>query len=81
MKKYNRYKQLNLLNIICNWHVSSLAAISGLIGYKTFKYSNLLYLWFQTFFYSKVFSLIFNKFNGDKKIKRSITFLTSLTAS
>ena len=61
-KKYNKYKQLNLLNIICNWHVSSFAIISGLLGHKSFKYSNLLFLWIQTLFYSITFSFIFNKF-------------------
>jgi hypothetical protein len=50
--KYKQYKELVLMNISCFWHVSSYALISGYIGYKSHKYSNLLYLWICVFFYS-----------------------------
>ena len=51
-QKYKQYKELVLMNISCFWHVSSYALISGYIGYKSIKYSNLLYLWICVFFYS-----------------------------
>ena len=51
-EKYRKYKELVLMNISCFWHVSSYALISGYIGYKSHKYSNLLYLWICAFFYS-----------------------------
>ena len=52
---FKKYKELYLLNIICNWHVSSFAILSGLLSNKSFRFSNLLYLWFQTIFYSIIF--------------------------
>ena len=62
-KKYNKYKELYLMNISCFWHVSSYALISGYIGYKTNKYSNLLYLWISVLFYSLGITYIFGKYN------------------
>lgn len=44
IKKYN-YKILIIMNICSFWHVNSYTLISGIIGYKTNKYSNLMYLW------------------------------------
>ena len=54
-----KYIKLNLLNILCFWHVSSFALISGIVGYKNYKYSNLIYLWICTLFYSVIIHLIF----------------------
>lgn len=54
-----KYIKLNLLNILSFWHVSSFALISGIVGYKNYKYSNLLYLWICVFFYSVLIHLIF----------------------
>jgi len=66
--KYNKYKELVLMNISCFWHVSSYALISGYIGYKSNKYSNLLYLWICTLFYSLSIKYFFDK----KNIKMNI---------
>lgn len=59
-RKYNNhYKTLDFIEICTFWHVCSYALISGIIGYKTTKYSNLIYLWFCVFFYSVgVFTLL-----------------------
>lgn len=46
LNKYNNYKILNFINICSFWHVNSFSLVSGIIGYKNNKYSNLLYLWF-----------------------------------
>ena len=51
-KYYNYYKTLDFIEICTFWHVCSYALISGIIGYKTTKYSNLIYLWFCVLFYS-----------------------------
>ena len=51
-KKYLQYKGLYKLNISFYWHVNTFIFISGYAGYKTTKYSNLLYLWFCVIFYS-----------------------------
>ena len=48
------YKELHLINISSFWHVGCYALISGIIGHKTCKYSNLLYLWVCTVFYSVI---------------------------
>ena len=67
--KYKKYKnQMNFILIICSWHVCGFALISGIVGYKSFKYSNLIYLWILVTFYSvaiyiyfKIFKLNTNK--------------------
>ena len=41
IQKYKKYKELKLINILCHWHVSSFALISGIVSYKTFKYSRI----------------------------------------
>ena len=52
-RKYNQYnRQLMLLHSFTAWNNDGFALISGIVGYKTNKYSNLLYLWITVFFYS-----------------------------
>lgn len=58
--KYKKYYQLNLLKISCMWHVSSFGIVSGLVGIKNPKFSNLLNLWILVVFYSFIFYFIFN---------------------
>lgn len=60
--KYSQYNQLSLMNIFSFWHVSSFALISGIVGYKTNKYSNLLFLWLCTLFYSIIIHSVFKIF-------------------
>ena len=60
IKKYNKYIELNLLYILSMWHVSSFGVISGLVGSKKNRYSNLLYLWIIVVFYSLVFYVKYN---------------------
>ena len=52
MIKYSQYDGLKLLNILGIWHVSSFGIVSGLVGIKTHKFSNLLHLWMVVVFYS-----------------------------
>ena len=61
-KKYRQYKELKLMNMLTFWHVSSYALISGCVGYKTNKYSNLLYLMLLVLFYSTGLTYFINKF-------------------
>ena len=50
---YPQYKrQLSFLHSFTDYHNDAFMLISGIIGYKTCKYSNLLYLWLTVFFYS-----------------------------
>lgn len=62
MKKYGKLKELNIIYAAFNWHISCFTFISGYVGYKTAKYSNLLYLWITTFFYSMGINIIFTLF-------------------
>jgi surface polysaccharide O-acyltransferase-like enzyme len=61
--KYQRYKGLKLFHIFFFWHNNGFAFISGFIGYKTHKYSNLLYLWACVSFYSVIIYLSYLKIN------------------
>ena len=62
-KKYPNYKnQLFLLHILTDWHNNGFILISGIVGYNSNKYSNLLYLWLTVFFYSFGIHLSFKIF-------------------
>ena len=53
LNKYSKYeKQIKIFNYALFWSIDGFALISGIVGYKTNKYSNLLYLWLEVFFYS-----------------------------
>ena len=49
-----KYKEIYILTIPGIWHVGSFGAISGIVGTKTHKFSNLFYLWIVVMFYSIV---------------------------
>ena len=52
-KYFPKYKrQITLWHILMDWHNDGFILLSGVVGYKSNKYSNLLYLWLTTFFYS-----------------------------
>ena len=68
IKKYNKYRGLTLMDIITFWHVSTYALISGFIGHKSNKYSNLIYLLFWTIFYTSNITFFFNKFRPEFKV-------------
>ena len=51
--KYYRYKKtLKSLYTYVFWHNNVYGLISGMVGYKSTKYSNLLYIWLCVVFYS-----------------------------
>ena len=53
LNKYQRYSnKIKILYTYIFWHVNSYAIISGIVGYKSTKYSNLLYLSLCIVFYS-----------------------------
>lgn len=68
--KYIKYKELELLTVLLMWHVSSFGIISGMIGNKTHKFSNLLYLWILVLFYTLIFYIIFNKIDPNVLIAK-----------
>ena len=56
-----KYKSVWCLESICMCSVNCFALISGVVGYKNYKFSNLIYLWFHIFFYSFVVGIIYSK--------------------
>ena len=48
--KYKR--QISLIHSMTDWKNNGFILISGVVGYKSHKYSNLLYLWLTVIFYS-----------------------------
>ena len=50
---FNKYERiLRLIQSFLSWNNNAFILISGIVGYKTNKYSNLLYLWLIVIFYS-----------------------------
>jgi hypothetical protein len=61
--KYNRYKnKLKSLYTYVFCHDNIYALISGIVGYKSTKYSNLLYIWLCVVFYSVSIRYYYLKF-------------------
>ena len=44
--KHLKFKQVYLLEILSFWPVNAFGLISGIIGYKKYKFSNIIYIWF-----------------------------------
>jgi len=71
---FHKYsKNLEILHILSFWHINGFALISGIIGNKSNKYSNLLYLWMQVVFYSVGIFLYFKIFSRDSLIYTDIS--------
>ena len=54
-----KYKQIYRLEAFSFWAVDAFGIISGIITYKRYKFSNMIYLWFEYFFYSVIMSIYF----------------------
>ena len=67
IQKFCKYKELILMEIIFFYNINTYALISGYIGYKSNKYSNLLYLWFWTVFYASSITFYLNRFRPEFK--------------
>jgi surface polysaccharide O-acyltransferase-like enzyme len=52
-----KFKPLWRLEAMSYFAVDCFGLISGIVGYKKYKFSNLIYIWINTFFYSSFFSL------------------------
>jgi hypothetical protein len=52
-----KYKPIWRLEALSFFAVDCYGLISGIVGYKKYKFSNLIYIWINTSFYSFVFSL------------------------
>jgi hypothetical protein len=70
LDKYQRYnKKIKILFTYIFWHVNTFGIISGIIGYKSTKYSNLLYLWLCAVFYSVSIHYYYLIYKHDFSIK------------
>ena len=49
---YKHERILRLIYSFIDWHNNAFLLISGIVGYKTNKYTNLFYLWLMVVFYS-----------------------------
>ena len=54
-----KYKQVYLLQVFSYWPVDTFGLISGIVGYKKYKFSNIIFLYSQYFFYSVISSFYF----------------------
>ena len=52
-----KFKSTWRLQAISYFPVDCFGLISGIVGYKKYKFSNLIYIWINTSFYSSIFSL------------------------
>ena len=68
-KKYKKYKnEIDKSYTFFFWHDNAFALISGVVGYKSTKYSNLLYLWLWVVFYSVGIHYYYLKYKQCSKI-------------
>ena len=66
--KYFRYKnEIRTLTFVF-WHNNAFTLIAGIVGYKSTKYSNLLYLWMCVVFYSLGIHYYFQRFISNVKV-------------
>lgn len=65
MKYPMHAKQLKILDILGFWHIDGFALLSGIVGYKSQSYANLLYLYLTVLFYSIAIYLYFKYMKKD----------------
>ena len=74
LNKYRHYPQFRFVSVLCSWHISVYCMISGIVGYKGHKYSNLFYLWFSVFFYSVGVTYMYKKFKPKINLYQTYEF-------
>jgi len=59
LKSYSsKYKSIWFLEILAYWAVNGFGLISGFVGFKKYRYSNLIYIWIEVLFYSILITII-----------------------
>ena len=53
-----KFEPIYRLEAFSYWPVDAFGLISGIVGYKKYKFKNMIYLWFIALFYSLFFSII-----------------------
>ena len=69
-----KFKSIWRLEALSYFAVDCFGLISGIVGYKKYKFSNLIYIWINTSFYSSIFSL-YLYFNNRTNFKYMILSL------
>lgn len=72
--EHPKYKQVYRLESFSFWPVDTFGLISGIIGYKKFKLFNILYIWFEYWFYSIFLSSYLFVKNLDSKKSLFLSF-------
>ena len=77
-KYFKRHERiLRLIYSFIIWHNNAFILISGIVGYKTNKYSNLLYLWLIVVFYSEGMYKYILQYEKGFRINQNINTLDS----
>jgi surface polysaccharide O-acyltransferase-like enzyme len=63
-----RFQSIWLSETMAYWGVNGFGIISGIVGHKRHKFSNLIFIWIETFFYSTTIS--FYNYIKYKTLKR-----------
>jgi len=74
-----KFKLIWRLEAIAYFPVDCFGLISGIVGYKKYKFSNLIYIWINTSFYSSIFSLYLYHINRMNFKGMILSFLPILT--
>lgn len=70
-----RFQSIWLSETMAYWGVNGFGIISGIVGHKKHKFSNLIFIWIETFFYSTTIS--FYNYIKYKTLKRKKILLRS----
>ena len=69
-----KFKPIYRLEAFSYWPVDAFGLISGIVGYKKYKFLNMIYLWFIAVFYSLFFSIILYYKSKIKKADLIVSF-------
>ena len=69
-----KFKPIYRLEAFSYWPVNAFGLISGIVGYKKYKFLNMIYLWFIAVFYSLFFSIILYYKSKIKKADLILSF-------
>ena len=69
-----KFKPIYRLEAFSYWPVDAFGLISGIVGYKKYKFLNMIYLWFIAVFYSLFFSIILYHKSKIKKTDLILSF-------
>ena len=72
-----RFQSIWLSETMAYWGVNGFGIISGIVGHKKHKFSNMIFIWIETFFYSTTISL-YNYLKHKSKQQKERLFISFL---